>query len=98
MRKAYVLIRAEAGSTEEIARTLRSKCGVKAADVVSGPYDVITLVEGAQAEDVARIALIEIPDLEGIKCIETCLVHKTEDGATQDNLSIRRDYRCEKLY
>jgi len=79
MRKAYVLIETLPGKAEMVAEALRSKRGVKIADVISGPHDVIALIEGAQAEDVARITLSEIHSLEGTKHVETCLVHRTED-------------------
>lgn len=78
MRMAYVLITAEAGRAEEIVRVLRNKRGVKIVHALSGPYDVIALIEGPRPEDVARMALAEVPGIEGVQHVKTCLVHRTE--------------------
>jgi len=96
MRRAYALVKTLPDKAETVAETLRCRPGVKTADVVSGPYDVIALVEGGQAEDVAKVALSEITSIEGTKHVETCLVHRTEDEL-QDDLSIRGNCRCKNL-
>jgi len=77
-RMAYVLITAEAGRAEEIVRVLQSKRGVKTAHALSGPYDVIALIEGPRPEDVARMALAEVPSIKGVQHVKTCLVHRIE--------------------
>ena len=78
MRRAYALVKTLPDKAETVAETLRCRPGVKTANVVSGPYDVIALIEGAEAKDVARTALAEIPGIEGTKHVETCLVHRAE--------------------
>ena len=44
MRVACVFVETEMGATETVAGSLRGKPGVVAADVVTGPHDVIALV------------------------------------------------------
>ena len=78
MRMAYVLITAEAGRAEGVIRALRSKRGVKTAHALSGPYDVIALIEGPRPEDVARMVLAEVPGIEGVQHVKTCLVRRVK--------------------
>ena len=44
--KAYVLIETAVGKTREVAAALRSLKGIYSADVVTGPYDIIAIIEG----------------------------------------------------
>ena len=84
MRKAYVLIHTLLGKEEEVAEALRCRPEVVAADVVSvsGPYDVIAVVEGTDANAVARIILSDLPIVDGVSNITTCLVNsrRSEQG------------------
>ena len=66
MRKAYVLIQAEMGSAEAVAGSLRDKPGVVAADVVTGPHDVIAIVQGVDADAVARVVINDIQTTKGV--------------------------------
>ena len=60
MRKAYVLIQAAMGSAEAVAGSLQDKPGVIAADVVTGPHDVIAVAQGVDAV-VNGKALLQFP-------------------------------------
>ena len=44
--KAYVLIETAVGKTREVVAYLKQLPGVRSADVVTGPYDIIAIVEG----------------------------------------------------
>ena len=46
--KVYVLIETSVGKTKDVVTQLRSHRGVRRADTVTGPYDVVAVVE---AED-----------------------------------------------
>ena len=72
--KAYVLIQAEAGSAEPIASALRTKRGVMAADVVTGPHDVIAVIQGQDPNDVASIIVNEIQTTKGVSRTTTYVV------------------------
>jgi len=72
-KKAYVLINTEVGRTAEVVNALRGKPGITAVEAVAGPYDVIAVAEGADADAVARIVLTEIHGVQGITRTLTCL-------------------------
>lgn len=72
--KAYVLIDAEAGKVKSVAGLVRSKAGVSTADIVTGSHDVIAVVEGPDAEAVARAIISEIDTIKGVSRTTTCLV------------------------
>ena len=50
--KAYILIETAVGRTREVAQALRKVEGMISVDVVTGPYDIIALVE---ARDIAAV-------------------------------------------
>ena len=52
MVKAYVLIEAKVGSSTRLMKTLKDNPSVVSASRVTGPYDVIAVV---QEEDLGRI-------------------------------------------
>ena len=57
MTRAYVLITVAAGQAAAVAEALRALPGVAQADVVAGPYDVVAVVEGADAAAIGRLVL-----------------------------------------
>ena len=43
--KAFILIETAVGKTREVANTLRDLGGMQSVDVVTGPYDVIAVID-----------------------------------------------------
>ncbi len=72
-KKAYILIETATGQAEAVAKVLQVKPGVMAADVVTGPYDVIAVLQGKDADDVARTVIYEIQSVKGISRTMTCM-------------------------
>ncbi|HEX9015480.1 MAG TPA: Lrp/AsnC ligand binding domain-containing protein [Chloroflexota bacterium] len=72
-QRAYVLIETVGGKSKEVADTLRKVPGIVASDVVTGPYDVICVAQGADANTVGRLVLTEIRGIQGITKTMTCL-------------------------
>ena len=72
-KKAYVLVNTEVGKTADVVKALRGKPGITAVEAVAGPYDVIAVAEGADADAVARIVLTDIHGVAGITRTLTCL-------------------------
>ncbi|MCL4534594.1 MAG: Lrp/AsnC ligand binding domain-containing protein [Bacteroidetes bacterium] len=72
--KAYILIRTEVGKTSDIATAMRSITGVTAVDLVSGPYDIVAVAEGQDANAVGRLVLNQMHGLEGLCSTLTCVV------------------------
>jgi DNA-binding Lrp family transcriptional regulator len=77
MQQAYVLIETVGGKSKEVVDALRRVSGIAAADVVTGPYDVIAVAQGADANAVGRLVLNEIRGLPGISKTMTCLAVDT---------------------
>jgi len=73
-RKAYVLIQAETGKAETVLQALRSKPGVAGADLVVGPHDVIAVLQGPDADAIARIVVNSIQGVRGVQRTITYMV------------------------
>ncbi|GAG98653.1 unnamed protein product, partial [marine sediment metagenome] len=43
--KAYVLIETAVGKNKEVATALERLKGIKSVDIVTGPYDIISIME-----------------------------------------------------
>ena len=71
--RAYVLIETSVGKTKDVALALSKVKGVKEANAVTGPYDVIAVVEGADLTAVGNLVTSEIHPVGGIERTVTCL-------------------------
>ena len=71
--RAYVLIEAEAGQVGSVIAALRGLPGVTAADAVTGPYDIIMIIETPDPRAIGRLVMNEIHGVTGIKRTVTCL-------------------------
>jgi len=71
--RAYVLIEAEAGEVVAVVRALREVPGIRAADAITGPYDIIAIIETADQRIIGRLVIDEIHGITGIKRTITCV-------------------------
>jgi DNA-binding Lrp family transcriptional regulator len=71
---AYVLIQTEVGKAASVADSVSKIDGVKTAEDVTGPYDVIVRVESATMDDVAKTVVSRIQMVDGITRTLTCPV------------------------
>jgi DNA-binding Lrp family transcriptional regulator len=71
--KAYVLIEAESGKVAEVINILKAVEGITAADAVTGPYDIIAVIETPDPRDVGRLVIHEVHPVDGVKRTVTCL-------------------------
>ena len=70
---AFVLIETAVGKSKEVVETLRQLKGVKSVDTVTGPYDVIAVVEGENLNDIGDLVTARIHPVPGISRTVTCL-------------------------
>jgi len=70
--QAYVLIQTEAGRTAPVSAELAEISGVISADVVTGPYDVITRVEAGTIDALGKLVVARIQAVGGITRTLTC--------------------------
>ena len=71
--RAYVLIETSVGKTRDVALALSKVKGVRDVNGVTGPYDVIAVVEGEDLTAVGNLVTSEIHPVAGIERTVTCL-------------------------
>lgn len=69
---AYVLINLAAGMSRQVYNTLNKMKPVQKVDVVSGPYDMIAIVDGPTFNDIGKFVLEKIQTIPGIQNTITC--------------------------
>jgi DNA-binding Lrp family transcriptional regulator len=72
--QAYILIQTEVGKANDVATAVRDLGGVVRVDAVTGPYDVIVLVEADSIDDLGRLITSRIQAVPGITRTITCTV------------------------
>ena len=73
MPKAFILIETMVGRTREIADAMDKIEGVKSVDLVTGPYDIIAVVEAGTLNQIGDIITQVIHPIGGISRTVTCL-------------------------
>ena len=73
---AYVLIQTDVGRAAQVARQVDAVEGVVVAEGVTGPYDVIASVEAPTINDLGRMVVRDIQQIDGITRTITCPVVK----------------------
>jgi len=71
--KAFVLIETVVGRNKDVVATLRQLEGVKSVDTVTGPYDIIAIIEGETLNDIGDLVTGKIHPTVGISRTVTCL-------------------------
>ena len=71
--KAFVLIETAVGKNKEVVAALNRLEGMKSVDVVTGPYDVIAVVEGVDLNAIGDLVTGKIHPITGISRTVTCL-------------------------
>ena len=74
MAEAFVLIETQPGAHDEILSHLRELKGVKSAHFVTGPYDVIAILEMVHTSQLSGLIGGQIHPIHGIRKTVTCLV------------------------
>ncbi len=74
MVDAFVLIRAQAGKGATVREEVSQIRGIRSADMVTGPYDVIARAEARSIDELGRSILVKIQAVEGVTRTLTCPV------------------------
>ena len=74
MVQAYILIQTEVGKAASVAKAIAAISGVTMAEDVTGPYDVIARVEARNVDELGKLVIAKIQDVEGITRTLTCTV------------------------
>jgi len=71
---AYVLIQTDVGKAAQVAHQLSNIEGVLVAEGVTGPYDVIARAEASSMNELGRMVVRDMQQIEGITRTITCPV------------------------
>jgi DNA-binding Lrp family transcriptional regulator len=72
--QAYILIQTDVGRAASVASAIAGLEGVAMAEDVTGPYDVIARVEAQTVDELGKLVIAKIQDVEGITRTLTCTV------------------------
>ena len=73
MVKAYILVEMVAGHSRNLVDTLNQRQSVKEVDRVTGPYDVIAVLEAADLDQISDIVATELHAHPGVVRTTTCV-------------------------
>jgi DNA-binding Lrp family transcriptional regulator len=71
--KAYLLVETAVGKTRDVAGTLRGLDGIDTVDVVTGPYDIIAVINGDDMSVVGNLVTERIHTVPGVVRTVTCV-------------------------
>jgi len=74
MARAFVLIETAVGKNKEVVAILSRLKEVKSVNSVTGPYDVIAVIERETLNDIGDLVTGKIHPIAGISRTVTCLV------------------------
>ncbi len=69
---AYVLIQTDIGKAAHVADLVSAIDGVTLSEAVTGPYDVIARAEAPSMNDLGRMVVRDLQQIEGITRTITC--------------------------
>jgi DNA-binding Lrp family transcriptional regulator len=64
---AYILVQTEVGKAAQVAWEVARIKGVASAEDVTGPYDIIVRAGARTIDDLAKLVLTKIQEVEGIR-------------------------------
>ena len=70
---AFVLIETAVGRTKEVVNILSNLKGIKSVNTVTGPYDIIAMIEADNLNDIGDLITGKIHEIDGISRTVTCL-------------------------
>ena len=74
MVQAYILIQTEVGKASVVAETIGKIPWVIQAEDVTGPYDVIVRAQADTVDDLGRMVVAKVQQVDGITRTLTCPV------------------------
>jgi DNA-binding Lrp family transcriptional regulator len=77
--RAYVLMKTTPGFTKAIYSSLRINPTVQSVETITGPYDLIVILEAESTNEILSAVMREIRPAEGVRDTVTCLVVPGEE-------------------
>jgi DNA-binding Lrp family transcriptional regulator len=75
--RAYILIETSVGKTADVAKALKEITMMKAVDTVTGPFDIIAVVEADDLPSIGDLISDGMHSVPGIVKTVTCLSVKS---------------------
>lgn len=74
-KKAFVLINTAQGKAKEVSESIKQRNGVVSAHAVTGPYDVIAVVDAEDFTEMGDIVTSKIAHIPGVDRWTVCAEH-----------------------
>ena len=71
--RAFILTETQVGSVKNVVGELRAFDGVVSCDIITGPFDVITLIEASDMGAVADLVTGMVQRIHGVVRTITCV-------------------------
>ncbi len=71
--KAFILIETVVGKSKDVVAALKKLKGITSVDTVTGPYDIIAVIQGETLNDIGDIVTGKLHPINGISRTVTCL-------------------------
>ena len=71
--RAFILIETAVGKTRDVAAILTGLEGVQSADVVTGPYDIIAVLESSNMNSIGELLTGNVHSIPGVVRTVTCV-------------------------
>jgi len=71
--RVFLLIETAAGKSKEVTTALKQLAEVESTNMVTGPYDVIAIVEGTNLNDIGDLVTAKIHPITGINRTVMCI-------------------------
>jgi DNA-binding Lrp family transcriptional regulator len=71
--KAYIFIECNVGSTKEVIEGLKRFNGIKSVETVTGPYDIIAILELESLPEIGDMVTQNVQKVNGITRTVTCI-------------------------
>ena len=72
--KAFILIETVVGKNRDVVAKIQQIKGIKSADSVTGPYDVVAVIEADSTTEIGDIITSKLHTIDGVYRTVTCLV------------------------
>jgi DNA-binding Lrp family transcriptional regulator len=76
--RAYILVNTRAAETNAVYNALVRAKLVTQVDIITGPYDLIAVLEGTEPDELLRFLMSELRHIDGIHHTVTCFALSSE--------------------
>ena len=71
--KAFILIETAVGTSRDVIGSLKSLEGIVSVDMVTGPYDIIAVLEAPDLNSIGAMVTGSVHTIGGVQRTVTCL-------------------------